>query len=501
MNKPFLVVGVARSGTTSLINVLGLAINSHTVSEPIPNLNIETRLMMENKLNNPTETIKDTIIKRFEEFYKDESNAKVIYGEKNVTYAPFVSEINNLYNCKFVYIYKDGRDVVTSLINWHNQKFGTVYRECKDIEEVSSTAFFNAANLPLNYDTSDYSRPRPLISQDNEIFMRWDDCTRFEMCSFYWNKVNSIYLDSFENLPRNNLFRISYDNPNTEDILKLADFLNIKFENNSIIKKALDSKLNSLESRNVYVDKNSLFPHWTNWNSNDREIFCKVATKTMERLGYFKEKPTYWKPKNYGSVWIKEVKDPSWYQWMFDTRINLHKDMIEWVKSKESSADEIKTIYDYGCGIGVGYSQIFKDLEYNGVDISLSNIDWCKKNRKNNFHNYFCKDFIKSPMKKKADLVFSSGTIDNSYDMDAFILSMINSSKKWIYLTAYRGWFPDLKEHRYSFSEKDNCFYNDISPNRVGQKLKEFGCKDIQISPLRTGLKDVIYETRIIARV
>ena len=78
---------------------------------------------------------------------------------------------------------------------------------------------------------------------------------------------------------------------------------------------------------------------------------------------------------------------------------------------------------------------------------------------------------------------------------------MVRNSKKWIYLTCYRGWFPELEEHKYYWNEEHGCYYNDISPRQLRHTLKSIGCKDIIICPLEMERKDIPYETLIIARV
>ena len=95
----------------------------------------------------------------------------------------------------------------------------------------------------------------------------------------------------------------------------------------------------------------------------------------------------------------------------------------------------------------------------------------------------------------------SSGTIDNGYDVEAFLDAMIRASSRWIYLTCYRGWFPDLAEHRYGWADADRCFYTDIAPRRVRRHLECCGCGDIRVEPVPTGRNDIPLETRIIARV
>ena len=50
------IVGSARSGTTSLLKVLGLSKQAHCLIEPIPNLNMESREML-NTLEIPVTSV------------------------------------------------------------------------------------------------------------------------------------------------------------------------------------------------------------------------------------------------------------------------------------------------------------------------------------------------------------------------------------------------------------------------------------------------------------
>ena len=116
---PFILIGVARSGTTSLAKILDQSTNGQCIIEPTPNLNIETRKSMDGLIKDHKILLENTILKRIRE---NTINNKIIYGEKNVTYGPFINDIFKQILCRFVFIHRDGRDVVQSLINWHNLK-------------------------------------------------------------------------------------------------------------------------------------------------------------------------------------------------------------------------------------------------------------------------------------------------------------------------------------------------------------------------------------------
>jgi hypothetical protein len=350
--------------------------------------------------------------------------------------------------------------------------------------------------LPIHLDTSDYARPRP--SKDDPLYSEWENLTRFEMCSYYWSTINELYLNGLLELPDNAWTTIDYTAPRCEEIERAAEFLELKGFDKEAVHAMLQQKINSLEDRGV--SNQDIYPNWKNWDSGKRRSFDRIAAKTMYRLGYY-EKGQEWKPKDYGKWWQNHKGGLDWYTWMYNGRLKMHKDLVDWVKAKENQGDDIASIADFGCGLGVGYCDDFADKDYIGIDLSEYNVQWCKENRKNHKHKYYCRDFIAEPLRQEVDLVFSSGTVDNSYDIDASLESMVCSSKKWIYLTFYRGWFPDLEEHIYDWSDEHLCFYSDVSARKIRHTLLNLGCSEIIVEPVATGREDIPFETRVIAHV
>ena len=90
-------------------------------------------------------------------------------------------------------------------------------------------------------------------------------------------------------------------------------------------------------------------------------------------------------------------------------------------------------------------------------------------------------DFLKIDFSKKFDLVFSHAVVDHVYDMDSFILKIINLSKKYSYITAYRGFFPELKKHKINWNNEDGSYYNDLSIPQIKKIFKENGIDENEI--------------------
>ncbi len=487
----FFILTCARSGSTSLARILDTATNGTCAVEPMPNLNVETRLAMEGELEDPRKVVEEILVPRVRKgLARDE-----VYGEKNVTYGPFIPHLHELTGCKFIFLRRDGRDVVRSLMDWHDRMFGNVYRECIEPGNLAQRAVNAIASLPIHQDSSDFARPRP--KPGSKWYERWETMSRFEMCCYYWATINDLYRDALDALPSDAWIEVDYTKPQADDILRAADLCGLTGLEAEHIQQILDAGVNSLEDRAAGERVHKL---WMDWDGGRRRSFESIAGATMERLGYFDGATTRWRPADYGRCWGDHGADLHWYEWMYDTRRVMHEEAIDWIRGRDNTERPISSIADFGCGLGVGYHEALADRRYVGVDLISDTIDWCKQHRSNPRHEYQQLDFIREPLPERYDLVMSHGTIDNAYDIEAYILAMIRASKCWIYLTCYRGWFPDLAEHDYSWVDTDKCFYTNVSARRVREFLESLGCEDIRVEPRSTGRDDILSETRIVAR-
>lgn len=450
--------------------------------------------MMEGRLEDPTGMLEKDMAPRV----RAGMDQAQVYGEKSVTYGPFIPYLYELFACKFVFLKRDGRDVVRSLVNWHETKFGSIYRECTDPGQLTPEANAAAARLPVHMDLSDYSRPRP--SKTDPLYWRWEHLSRAEMCAYYWSVINELYVEQLERLPSETWIEIDYTGVTSDQVDRVAQFCGLQGLDQARIQSLLDQRINSLTERG---SPEGTAPDWNNWTSDMRDQFDEMAGRTMRRLGYYREGGTEWRPAEYGQWWKTHTGGVEWYSWMYKGREQMHERLVEWVRALESRDETIQSIADFGCGAGVGYGEAFAQKRYVGIDLNRSIVEWCRANRHNAAHEYQCKDFAVDPLGEKFDVVFSSGTLDNTYDIDLCLGAMVRHSRGWISATFYRGWFEGLGHHRYRWSTEHTCFYNDASPGRIRNTLQQLGCRDITVEPIpsRTGQKDIPFETLVTARV
>jgi SAM-dependent methyltransferase len=209
------------------------------------------------------------------------------------------------------------------------------------------------------------------------------------------------------------------------------------------------------------------------------------------------------KPANYGVWWNTNNLDEAWYRQIFEPRRAVHMAFLRWVKEIEAREGMFSSVLEVGCGRGVVYPDAFAGdgKLYTGYDVSAKEIEWCKKHRALPGHEYLSGDFIVDQDVGKHDLVFAHAVVDHVYDADAFLTRVVQASLRWVYVTAYKSWSPQLKEHVYVWDPTSTCFYNDLAPERVRELLVKLGCRDIRVEPFWTGNKPCPQETLIVARV
>jgi hypothetical protein len=245
--------------------------------EPAPNLNVESRDYMDGRLDHPHQVLAAHVAPRVAAVL-DEGR---IYGEKNVTLGAFVPELHELLRCRFVYLKRDGRDVVTSLMNWHNEGFGSIYRECAEQDDLSEVARAAVARLPVESDTSDYSRPRP---RPGEPFHdEWARLSRFEMMAWYWAHVARLHTEHLARIPAGDWIAIDYTRPSAEDVARVFDFLGLKGFDRCRVDEMLRARINSVWDR---FQLPARFPPWPQWGDDYRARFDRMAGEAMQTLGY-----------------------------------------------------------------------------------------------------------------------------------------------------------------------------------------------------------------------
>ena len=194
--------------------------------------------------------------------------------------------------------------------------------------------------------------------------------------------------------------------------------------------------------------------------------------KAISKTGINKLKVEILGKSKYGNAhWQKA--DQAWYDQMH-SKNPLHKDFKKYLNSKT----DVQTILEIGCGTGVypiKNKQLFDGKKYTGIDFSKPNIDFCKSHSD---FEFISGDFNKMELNERYDLVYSHAVIDHVYDIDNFLKKIVLLSKKHAYISAYRGYFPNLKSHKMNWSDPDRCYYSDVSIPQTIRVLLDSGLSE-----------------------
>ncbi len=270
MSDAFFLIGCWRSGTTALAHVLQSATNADLHVEALPKFQVEFRDRFEGRLRDGRPLLRDArqpLIDRA-------TSADMIFGDKNPSYMAFLPELKDLWNCKVVFFVRDGRDVVRSLMDWHDMKAAIIYVREEDGAEGPDP-------LP-EADPWSYCLLRP--GSDDPLKGEWKSLDRFEKCAWFWSEYNKAALARLAEWPDDRWLMVDTTGLTPEGSEQVFDFLELKGFDKAKVKKLLNSRINSVEARLGLPDE---FPRWTEWDDGLRLRFDRFAAPMMRRLGYY----------------------------------------------------------------------------------------------------------------------------------------------------------------------------------------------------------------------
>jgi len=267
MCKIFFIIGAPRSGTTAISEILNTATNAIVYTEQSPKLCIAARMHYEGILPYPKEFIYKSKNPHIEETLRQGK----IYGDKNPNYLYFIEEIVSIWKCKFVFVFRDGRDVVRSCMDFHiGRKPG--YARYEDTTDSFITQ--------PEEDFWDFSRIRPKVK--SKMRKEWRNMDLFEKFSWGWAEFNRILLKKIKALKKTDCIKININTLTPKKLKEIFEFLGLKGYREEMISEKLCSKINT-----VKIEKNLKFPSWKYWDKELMEKFNKYAGNMMRKLGYY----------------------------------------------------------------------------------------------------------------------------------------------------------------------------------------------------------------------
>ena len=484
------VVGPGRSGTTAIIEALGLSAEAWCLSEPTPNLNEESRWKHEGFLPNPHVSLARDVGPRLA---MGLSRAGT-YIEKQISLVPFMRELHAMYGARFIVPFRDGREVVASLMNWHHNRYPIIYRETPhDFALSAFAAGIEAQVAARGSDPFDYSLPRP--TQGDPYRADWPYFSRFEMCCWYWNAIYDRILAEAAALPPEAVLFCDARRITADTVAKLYEFCGLGDFDGAAVAALLETRVNALAGFEAAPPPFPKPEAWSDWQGTR---YFDLCWQTHRRLGLAAEaaRPP---PPAFGRFWEEKGPDAAWYDELVAYRPRSHAAFETWLASARGRLG-LNSALEIGVGLSPHYREgAFRDVPFIGIDLIPEVVARLQPLARPH-HRFLAADVTRSvPEGCGSDLVFSHASIDNVPDPDAFLEGAARLAKRAIFVSTYRGYFPELRAHRIATDLQTGVAFNDLSPWPLAAKLKELGFATVAVVPYATGREDIATETALIA--
>lgn len=266
----FFLFGAFRSGTTAFCHFLQASENGRISIEQAPKLGVEARALYESTLVDPRRVVRAARREEIEQSIQ----AGEVYADKNPNYLLFVPYLIEEFDCRFIFLHRDGRDVVRSMIDWHDVGGKTIFTLAEDGDVLSRK---DGTEFPW-----DYSLLRPLPGM--HLNQEWTNLSRFEKCAWYWSRYNDLaaqIMDEYEDGGR--FLQLGLTKATPADIKLAYDFMGLRGFNEQHILSLMQARINSLSWNKAGSNR---FPSKEDWDEQMKTDFERYAGATMRRLGY-----------------------------------------------------------------------------------------------------------------------------------------------------------------------------------------------------------------------
>jgi len=496
MSKAIFIVGAGRSATTALSKALALSPEAVSLSEPSPHLNEKSRHKFQGYCSAAYSALSETIGPRLVKAY----NKGMVYIEKQVSLVPFLIELYNLYNAKFIVPFRDPLTTVESLLKWHYTRYPIIYREANNEHPFSPGAAAIEARLNASgHDPFDYSLPRP--RENDPYALQWATMTRFEMCCWYWNRVYTAIFEQYHQLPKECFYFVNTSQQITADDLRgVYKFCDLHHFDSKAVQDCLSGWINKSASITPYVQTAASPSNPTELSPAEFYRLRDLCQDACELLGLQIESPLR-NQKQYGDFWKKKQLDVAWYKEIFDYRRHSHDKFTQWINHTARKLGAC-SFMEIGVGLHSFYREhVFCQDRFVGIDLINEVADHLNAINKHSHHTFLCDDIALNSkhVSETCDLVFTHASIDNSDNITGFLRGLVNRTNDLLFISNYRGYFPRMSAHRRAYNEDDGVSFNDISPVSTVQILQRLGMKSVYAVPYLTCRGDIKEETAIFA--
>lgn len=259
LKHPVFIVSTGRCGSTMLSRLLAIH-PSLFVFNQYPSL--RTEAFVNWSAPGKIKLIEKRLRKKRDELIASVRRNRFIYVENSTSAAFLMDELYRLFDAKFIFISRDGKDFLRSGMSREWYKPETVINR---IKTWLRRKFF----IQTGRDTSD-----TLLIPPGKYR------TRFDRIAWRWAEVNGIILDRLSSIPNDRKLMIKLEELNKESLVAIHDFLGIHVDD-----PLIEEMLKIANTRPNKTGKYDFPPH-TEWPEREIQRFNEIAGDIMKKLGY-----------------------------------------------------------------------------------------------------------------------------------------------------------------------------------------------------------------------
>ncbi len=185
-----------------------------------------------------------------------------IYIESNLGYYGLLDIVPDVFtHHKTIYIVRDGRDWVRSMVNW-----GEVYGK-------NGIRKFFAHKWPIASDV-----------QNDPHAKQWPTLSRFEQLCWAWSRLNEYALNSIQQDANARVYKFENIFMREDRYQTLAELISFSTSLPGIVAENLKRPDGWLEQK--IHQSSSKFPEWEKWTDYEKKQFEKICGPLMDRLEY-----------------------------------------------------------------------------------------------------------------------------------------------------------------------------------------------------------------------
>lgn len=239
--NPFFVLSSGRSGSETISRVLNQIPGCECRHHPSPELILESTKYFIGSYSKPEldEILRASRI--------PQTQRKGVYGEANLQLSLVIPLLDEIFpNCRFVWLMRDGRDVVASMY----------YRGWYDPLKAPGLGVWHLARLQGD-ETGDFDEKT------------WNEMAAFERCCWIWKKYNLIIESELSNFAERRWKKVKLESLKSS-LDDISNFLDMPLRGKRI----------RVERRNF---RKQPVTHWTEWSQEQVKHFEFHCADVMDR--------------------------------------------------------------------------------------------------------------------------------------------------------------------------------------------------------------------------